>query len=196
MSAHRLRESRPQLLQRLDETLRKVGAQSVLISDLVARRVGLNSTDLECLDILYLSGPTTAGALSKHTGLTTGATTTVIDRLERAGFVRRRGDPGDRRRVLVEVQPASAGRIEPLYTRLVSRMGMLNRGFDDQQLGVVADYLAQWLNLGAEHVTWLQTQPLQSARTATTRAKAARATRLRAPRRASNAARSAAVDRS
>ncbi len=190
------RESRPQLLRRLDETLRKVGAQSVLISDLVARRVGLNSTDLECLDILYLAGPTTAGTLARHTGLTTGATTTVIDRLERAGFVRRRGDPGDRRRVLVEVQPASAGRVEPLYTRLVSRMGALNRGFDDQQLGVVADYLAQWLDLGAEHVTWLQTQPVQAARVATPRAKTAgRSTPGRARRRAAATAGSAAVDR-
>src|SRR5688500_6291618 len=100
---------RNRLLKRLDEMLRKVGAQSVLISDLVARRVGLNSTDLECLDILYLTGVTTAGTLSKHTGLTTGATTAVIDRLEDAGFVRRRRDTDDRRCVLVAVLPASAG---------------------------------------------------------------------------------------
>ena len=73
--------SRSRLLKQLDEALRTLGAQSVLISDLVAARVGLNSTDLECLDLLVLAGPTTAGRLAKHTGLTTGATTAVIDRL-------------------------------------------------------------------------------------------------------------------
>ena len=77
--------ARSELLRQLDEAVRKVSAQSVLMSDAVARLVGLNSTDLECLDLLYLAGPTTAGRLATHTGLTTGAMTAVIDRLERAG---------------------------------------------------------------------------------------------------------------
>ena len=157
---------RTQLLQRLDETLRKVGAQSVLISDLVATRVGLNSTDLECLDLLYLSGVTTAGTLSRHTGLTTGATTAVIDRLERAGFVRRRRDTEDRCCVLVEVMPSSAGRIKPLYALLASRLAQLNEQYDDRELGVVVDYLSRALDAGAEHVTWLQQQPVRPRRRA------------------------------
>jgi DNA-binding MarR family transcriptional regulator len=155
---------RRRLLQELDETLRKVGAQSVLISDLVAARVGLNSTDLECLDLLYLAGSTTAGALAKHTGLTTGATTAVIDRLERAGFVQRRRDTSDRRRVLVEVLPASAGRIQPLYALLAEQLAQLNKQYDDRQLATVVDYLTRALAAGAEHVVWLQTQPAQGRR--------------------------------
>ena len=158
--------SRPQLLQDLDRTLRKVGAQSVLISDLVATRVGLNSTDLECLDLLYLAGVTTAGTLAKHTGLTSGATTAVIDRLERAGFVKRRRDTADRRCVLVEVVPASAGWIQPLYELLLRRIDKLNEDYDDEQLTVVVDYLSRALALGAEHVAWLQTQPARARRAA------------------------------
>src|SRR5690349_24865620 len=88
----RVTASRTELLRQLEEALRKVSAQSVLLSDTVARLVGLHSTDLECLDLLYLSGPATAGRLSAHTGLTTGATTAVIDRLERSGWVRRTRD--------------------------------------------------------------------------------------------------------
>src|SRR5687767_10386915 len=114
--------TRPQLLTVLDEAIRKLSAQSVLISDLVATRVGLNSTDLECLDLLYLAGATTAGRLSAHTGLTTGATTAAIDRLERAGFVRRRRDTSDRRCVFVEVASTGAEQIKPLYALLASRM--------------------------------------------------------------------------
>src|SRR4029079_12124374 len=80
--------ARDELLKALDETLRKVSAQSVLLNDTVAKLVGANPTDLECLDLLGLGGPTTAGKLASHTGLTTGATTAVIDRLERRRFAR------------------------------------------------------------------------------------------------------------
>jgi DNA-binding MarR family transcriptional regulator len=179
--------TRLQLLQDLEETVRKVGAQSVLISDLVATRVGLNSTDLECLDLLYLAGATTAGTLAKHTGLTTGATTAVIDRLERAGFVRRRRDAQDRRCVLVEVAPSSAQRILPLYELLGARMAQLNERYDDRALATVVDYLSRALEAGAEHVAWLQTQPVPRRRAVSRRG--------RRGRRSRNGASSAAVER-
>jgi DNA-binding MarR family transcriptional regulator len=156
--------ARSDLLRRLDETLRRVGAQSVLMSDTVARLVGLNSTDLECLDLLYLSGPITAGRLAEHTGLTTGAMTAVIDRLERAGYVRRLRDPEDRRRVLVSALPRSIERIEPLYNRLAAGTAALNARYGDRQLAVVLEYLAHACDLVSEHVIWLQTQrPLRRA---------------------------------
>jgi DNA-binding MarR family transcriptional regulator len=151
--------SRQELLKALDEAVRKVGAQSVLISDLVATRVGLNSTDLECLDLLFLAGGITAGRLAEHTGLTTGATTAVIDRLERAGFVRRRRDPEDRRRVFVEVVPESGDPIVPLYIPLMKAMERLNERYDDEQLAVVVDFLTRAFDVGANHIAWLQTQP-------------------------------------
>lgn len=160
---------RTRLLQQLEEALRKVGAQSVLISDLVATRVGLNSTDLECLDLLYLAGATTAGTLARHTGLTSGATTAVIDRLERGGFVRRRRDPRDRRCVFVEVVPSSAERIKPLYAPFAARFRELNEHYDDAQLATIVDYLSRSLDAGAQHVAWLQTQPPRRRRGGTAR---------------------------
>ena len=151
--------SRPALLKKLDEALRKLGAQSVLISDLVAARVRLNSTDLECLDLLVLAGPTTAGRLAAHTGLSTGATTGVIDRLERRGFVRRKRDREDRRRVLVEVLPATLARVAPLYSPLAAGVDALNEAYDDRQLAIVVEYMTRVLEIGADHVAWLQKQP-------------------------------------
>jgi DNA-binding MarR family transcriptional regulator len=150
--------TRPELLKSIDEMLRKVSAQSVLISDLVARLVGLNSTDLECLDLLLLAGPTTAGKLAEHTGLTSGATTAVIDRLERAGFVMRRRDEQDRRRVLVEIVSSGIDRIAPYYVPLQARVKHLNRHFTDAELATVVNYMTEALAAGAEHVAWLQTQ--------------------------------------
>ena len=150
--------ARAELLKTLDETLRKVGAQSVLLSDTVAKLVGLNSTDLECLDLLGLAGPTTAGRLATHTGLTTGATTAVIDRLERAGYVRRVRSAEDRRSVVVEALPDQIQRISELYQPLAVAVARLNEEYGDRQLSVVVDYLSRAVTLAAEHVVWLQTQ--------------------------------------
>ena len=162
MSNTPVRTPRERLLAALDAVIRKVGAQAVLISDLVATRVGLNSTDLECLDLLQLAGPTTAGQMSLHSGLTTGATTAVIDRLERAGFVQRRRHPDDRRVVLVEVLDHCGPHIEPLYRELHEGLTKVNARYSNRELEVVVRYLNEALEAGARHVSWLQTQPALS----------------------------------
>jgi DNA-binding MarR family transcriptional regulator len=150
------------LLKDLNETTRRLGAQAVLVSDLVATRVGLNSTDLECLDLLYLAGPTTAGRLAAHTGLTSGATTAVIDRLEQAGFARRRRDASDRRVVLVEVVEAGVELIRPFYRPLVARLDRVRADYRDGQLRTVLRFLTDAFDATAEHVAWLQRQPVIS----------------------------------
>ena len=81
----------------LDQALRATSAQSVLFSQAVADRVGISATDLETLDILVRSGPLTAGRLAELTGLTTGAITGLVDRLERRGYAHREPHPTDRR---------------------------------------------------------------------------------------------------
>src|ERR1700734_2618292 len=101
----RSRGSRQQLMAALDRAMRDASGQGVMYSAVVAERLGINSTDLECLDHVVLRGPISAGALAEATGLTTGAITGVIDRLERAGFARREPDPEDRRKVLVRAEP-------------------------------------------------------------------------------------------
>jgi DNA-binding MarR family transcriptional regulator len=153
-----VKQTRRAVLKELNEALRKVSAQSVLLSDTVAKLVRVNSTDLECLDLLMLAGVTTAGQLAAHTGLTTGAMTAVIDRLERAGFVRRRRDPEDRRRVLVEALPRGLHEIGPLYRPLAESSERLSERYDDKELALVVDYLTRSFALVTEHVSWLQTQ--------------------------------------
>jgi DNA-binding MarR family transcriptional regulator len=153
---------RDRLLVSLDESLRKLGAQAVLISDLVATRVGINSTDLECLDLLQLAGPTTAGQMSTHSGLTTGATTAMIDRLERAGYVRRRRDPHDRRVVVIEVLAHCGSHIAPLYQPIQKEFEALHARYSSRELAIVVRYLTEALEAGARFAAWLQTQPSQS----------------------------------
>lgn len=170
---------RVDLLKQLDETLRKVGAQSVLLSESVARIIGVNSTDLECLDLLELAGPITAGRLAQHTGLTTGAMTTVIDRLEQAGFVRRLPDPDDRRCVRVEALSRNFRQVAALYRRLADGTAKLHEDYDDRQLAMVVEYLTRALALAADHVTWLQTQQPVARRPKRTRQRQARTARPR-----------------
>lgn len=174
MSKTPVRTPRERLLVALDEAIRKLGAQAVLVSELVAARVGLNCTDLECLDLLHLAGPTTAGQVSTHSGLTTGATTAVIDRLERAGFVKRRRDSNDRRVVLVEVLDDCLPEVAPLYRSLQEDLAKVNGRYTNRDLAVVARYMTEALEALARHVEWLQAQPVATDRRAGSPARSAR----------------------
>src|SRR5262245_36417194 len=155
---------RSTLLRAVDDASRKASAQSVILSETVARLSGLNATDLECLDLLNLAGAQTAGQLAAQTGLTTGAMTAVIDRLEHAGFVRRRDDPTDRRRVLVELLPKGPTQIAPLYEPLAARIGKVLDGFSERELRIIVRFLEGATAATTEHVQWLQEQPAAPTR--------------------------------
>src|ERR1700751_1456176 len=81
--------------------MRRTSAQGVLYGQTVADIAGVSGSDLDCMDFLNLEGRMTAGRLAELTGLTTGAITGVVDRLEKAGFVRRERDESDRRKVFI-----------------------------------------------------------------------------------------------
>src|SRR5947209_11432066 len=97
------RRSKHELVDELIREFRVSGNQDKAFDNLAAERLGVNETDLHCLNIIENSGGLTAGELAARAGLTNGAVTGVLDRLERAGFATRAADPGDRRRVNVEV---------------------------------------------------------------------------------------------
>jgi DNA-binding MarR family transcriptional regulator len=93
---------RQKLVDELSEEIQRSGTLTVLHTNAVASKVGLSATEFEAFDVIRRMQPVTAGKLSVYCGLTTGAITGIIDRLERAGCVRRASDPTDRRRVLLE----------------------------------------------------------------------------------------------
>jgi DNA-binding MarR family transcriptional regulator len=104
-----------------------------------ARACGLGATDLYALNILDLSGAMTPGELSARTGLTTGPTTRLIDRLEGAGYVRRVPSPGDRRKVIVEPVGQPAG-LDEATAPARRRIGEIVGGYTDEQREVLFDY--------------------------------------------------------
>jgi DNA-binding MarR family transcriptional regulator len=121
--------------------------------NLAAERLGVSRTDLHCLNAIENAGGLTAGQLAAAVGLTTGAVTGVIDRLERAGFARRIPDPGDRRRVKLEVTPRfyeRAGRIwGPLHDDWVA--GIADR-FTAAELVRITEFLELTGEIGKRHV--------------------------------------------
>jgi DNA-binding MarR family transcriptional regulator len=131
------------LVERVGQEVRQVGAQSALVSDAVASRFGLHPTDLECLDVIFLRGQATAGELAQATGLTSGAATALIDRLERAGYVERTSDPADGRRVMVRARTKAIAPIAAVYAPMQKRMFELWSSYGERELEVIADFLSR-----------------------------------------------------
>src|SRR3954471_4209047 len=108
-------KARAALLQELEEAMRRSSAQGVLYGQTVANVAGIANSDLECMVILYLEGRVTAGRLAEVTGLTTGAITGVVDRLEKAGLGGR-GRGGKRRgQGFLSVVPEAIERLGQFY---------------------------------------------------------------------------------
>src|SRR4030088_878997 len=102
-------KARAALMEELEHAVRRSSALGVIFGQTVANRAGISSSDLECLDFLNLEGRVTAGRLAELTGLTTGAITGVVDRLEKATLVRRERDESDRRKVFIAIVPEALG---------------------------------------------------------------------------------------
>src|SRR5580704_4575109 len=114
--------------------MRKASAQGTMFAKAVADRAGISSSDMDCMDFLLMEGRLTAGRLAELTGLTTGAITGVIDRLEKARFVRRERDDKDRRKVFIALVPGRLDEIGELYGLLRRAMHKQCEGYSDAEL--------------------------------------------------------------
>ena len=123
---------------------------TVMFHARIAEQLGLSATDHKCLDLAARGGqPMTAGRIAELSGLSTGAVTGVIDRLERAGYVRRVRDPHDRRKVLVEVT---------LSDQDPQRFGMLFKGLTETMARVLSHYTPEQRELLYEYGTEVLTE--------------------------------------
>jgi DNA-binding MarR family transcriptional regulator len=132
---------RRELIDAINGEVRRSQNRSDAYDDAVADAVGINRTDHRCLDILELEGGATAGRLAELMGLSTGAVTTVLDRLERAGLARRVRDEHDRRKVNVVVTEKAGALIWPFYEPLMKMSERLYVRYSDEQLALVLDFL-------------------------------------------------------
>lgn len=154
-------DSRADLIAQLIEGLREWSTWTVLFHSGIAQKLGLHTTDHKCLDVLLRVGPVNAGYLAELTGLTTGAITGVIDRLERAGLVRREPDPNDRRRVLIAVNHEEASRrIGAVVASLplpLPDSEFLSQ-YSDDELALLRDFVMETKERMRQAVTKMQSQ--------------------------------------
>lgn len=133
--------ARDELLQAVTRATYASSSAAVFFHAAIAEQVGLGPTEEKTLLMLSGSGPLTAGEIAQRTGLTTGSVTSLIDRMERKGFVRRVRDASDRRRVIVEADEA---RLADLWSIFGSFEGIFDDLYDtysDEQLATLLDYL-------------------------------------------------------
>lgn len=124
--------------------MRRAGSIMQLLGQASAERIGINATDLNCLNIVALTGPMTAGELARATGLTTASITGVLDRLEESGFVRRERDPRDRRRVIVNLKAGPGLReIGPTFGPLVKAWRSTAARYSDDELRLILQFQRQ-----------------------------------------------------
>src|SRR5690606_33895059 len=132
-------DSKQDLVQAISTASQIFSTSTVLFHTALADRLGLNTTDHKCIDILMRRGPMTAGQLAEVTGLTTGSITTALDRLEKANFIKRVADPNDRRKVILEVIPDRLSEMVPLFEGLVGAYTRMLDEYSENELRLILD---------------------------------------------------------
>jgi DNA-binding MarR family transcriptional regulator len=156
----------------IDEVQRSQEA-TARFDEAVADAAGVNRTDLRCLDVLRREGSVTAGRLAEATGLTSGAMTTALDRLERAGLARRVRDTADRRRVLVEITPEAMRAAMHYYGEHMAFAERLYRRYNQAQIELLLEFVRDDREFNEQQAVRMEEQ---------NRARGSKATQRRAPR--------------
>jgi DNA-binding MarR family transcriptional regulator len=156
-------EERASLIEEVTFELGELQAATDAVDEAVAERLHINGTDLQCLKLLGRRGAMTAGQLADESGLSPGAITTALDRLERAGHARRTRDEEDRRRVLVELTPAARQSASACYAPVLQAGRTEYERYSVVELRLVRDFLRRARQIQAEHVALLRTTAAQSA---------------------------------
>jgi DNA-binding MarR family transcriptional regulator len=152
--------SKTELVDDLIREFRVSGNQDNAFDSLAAERLGVNETDLRCLNIIENSGGLSAGELATQAVLTAGAVTGVIDRLEKAGYARRVPDPADRRRVILEVTPGFDRAAERIWGPLAADwISTLSNRFTMEELERITAFLRATNEVGRRHLDRIREMP-------------------------------------
>ena len=126
---------RKEIIRNLEKTMSNTSTEAIFFHQAVADTLGLNITDHKCVNFISRNGPMTAGKLAELAGITTGAVTGVIDRLEKAGFVKRVKHPDDRRLILVELtkEKIAEEKLRTIFYPLSQKMQKVFENFTDDE---------------------------------------------------------------
>src|SRR5262249_7765457 len=132
---------RTELIEAIGMTGRQNSTRTVLFHAAIAERLGLNPSDHKCADLLFAEpGPVTPGQLAELTGLTAGAITGVLDRLEKAKFIVREHDREDRRRILVRLTPERMPDLSSIFAPLAKGIRDLCSRYSTEELSLILEF--------------------------------------------------------
>ena len=150
------KESGKQLVAQVIRGAREFSIGTVLFHRAVGQILGVNVTDMKCLDMMTLQGSATPSQLAAHTGLSSGATTAMIDRLERAGLVERQPHPKDRRGTILVLTEEAMRKLPSLFSSLGTAMETLVSSYPQKELAVLDDFFTKARVLWQEERAKLQ----------------------------------------
>lgn len=153
------RKSRKELVDALLEAGRTLGTANVLFHGAVAERLGLGASEHKALDLLRRYGEMTAGELTERTGLTSGAVTGIVDRLERAGLAERVRSREDRRKVIVRPILSRDSELQRIFRRLQRAHEALFGRYSDEELELLLDFVRRSGELMREQTERLAEEP-------------------------------------
>ena len=127
--------------------VRDYGVHLTLFRNAMDEWAGLNTTDMECLRLLFFKGVATPSELAKHTGLTSGATTAMLDRLEKAGLIERQPNPNDRRGTLIVPEKSSSEKVASWFESARQAQDELISSYSEEELEIIADVFERFTKL-------------------------------------------------
>jgi len=141
------KSTKTELKKRALMAVREYGIHLTLFRNAMSEWAGLNGTDMECLRLLFLKGIATPSELARQTGLTSGATTAMLDRLEKAGLIERRPNPEDRRGTLIVPAESSAERAASWFESARKAQDELVSSYSESDLEIIADAFERFTKL-------------------------------------------------
>jgi DNA-binding MarR family transcriptional regulator len=141
------KSTKADLKKRALMAVRDYGVNLTLFRNAMSEWAGLNVTDMECLRLLFQKGVATPSELSKFTGLTSGATTAMLDRLERAGLIERRPNPNDRRGSLIAPAESSGEKAASWFESARKAQDELISSYSESELEIIADVFERFAKL-------------------------------------------------
>jgi len=139
--------SKTELKKRALMAVRDYGVNLTLFRNAMNEWAGVNPTDMECLRLLFQKGIATPSELARHTGLTSGATTAMLDRLEKAGLIERRPNPDDRRGTLIAPAKSSSGKVAAWFESARAAQDKLISSYSESELEIIADVFERFVKL-------------------------------------------------
>lgn len=144
------KSTKTELKQRALMAVRDYGVNLTLFRNAMSEWAGLNATDMECLRLLFQKGIATPSELARHTGLTSGATTAMLDRLEKAGLIERRPNPNDRRGTLVVPAKSASEKMASWFESARNAQDELISSYSESELEIIADVFERFTKLWDE----------------------------------------------